>query len=459
MTQKQHFDATSPKKTSPKKRVKLSSRHHMAILWQNFARDTGVTAKDATLREKASVVGRVGILMLSCGTGAWRVRDAMNTIARDLEVTCSADIGFTSIQFTCFANGHSYSQVLALANTGVNTDKLNTLEHFVKEFETIYAPLTIQQIHQEIDKIQSQKGNYAPLNAGLAAAIACAGFIFLLGGGWPEMICAFIGAGLGNYVRRKMIDRHMTTIANIAVGVAVSCLSYLVIFKALEALLHIPAGHEAGYIGAMLFVIPGFPFITSMLDISKLDMRSGLERLAYAIMVTIVATLVGWLVALAVDLKPANFLPLGLSPWALLLLRLPASFCGVYGFSIMFNSSRKMAATAGLMGALANTLRLELVDLTNIPPSAAAFCGALLAGILASLINRYNGYPRISLTVPSIVIMVPGLYIYRAVYNIGFNNIGVGALWLTRAALIIMFLPFGLFVARVLFDKDWRHFD
>ncbi|GAF40414.1 hypothetical protein JCM14202_2310 [Agrilactobacillus composti DSM 18527 = JCM 14202] len=48
MTQKQHFDATSPKKISPKKRVKLSSRHHMAILWQNFARDTGVTAKDAT---------------------------------------------------------------------------------------------------------------------------------------------------------------------------------------------------------------------------------------------------------------------------------------------------------------------------------------------------------------------------------------------------------------------------
>ncbi|KZL41295.1 threonine/serine exporter family protein, partial [Secundilactobacillus collinoides] len=81
----------------------------------------------------------------------------------------------------------------------------------------------------------------------------------------------------------------------------------------------------------------------------------------------------------------------------------------------------------------------------------------LLAGLLASLINRYNGYPRISLTVPSIVIMVPGLYIYRAVYNIGLNNIGVGALWLTKAILIIMFLPLGLFVARVLMDKDWRH--
>ncbi|MDN6542339.1 MAG: threonine/serine exporter family protein, partial [Lentilactobacillus parabuchneri] len=106
-----------------------------------------------------------------------------------------------------------------------------------------------------------------------------------------------------------------------------------------------------------------------------------------------------------------------------------------------------------------NTLRLELVDLTTLPPAAAAFIAALVAGLIASLVNRYNGYPRISLTVPSIVIMVPGLYIYRAVYNIGINQISVGALWLTKAALIIVFLPMGLFVARALMDKEWRHFD
>ena len=58
---------------------------------------------------------------------------------------------------------------------------------------------------------------------------------------------------------------------------------------------------------------------------------------------------------------------------------------------------------------------------------------------------------------PAIVIMIPGLYIYRGIYNLGINAVGVGALWLSRAALTIMFLPLGLFVARVLLDKDWRH--
>ena len=98
--------------------------------------------------------------------------------------------------------------------------------------------------------------------------------------------------------------------------------------------------------GAMLFVIPGFPFITSGLDIAKMDMRSGLERLAHAIVIIGVATLVGWVTALVVHLQPENFMPLQLTVLQLMFLRVIASFCGVYGFSIMFNSPRKMAAIA-----------------------------------------------------------------------------------------------------------------
>lgn len=129
---------------------------------------------------------------------------------------------------------------------------------------------------------------------------------------------------------------------------------------------------------------------------------------------------------------------------------------GVLGFSVMFNSPLQLAATAGIIGAIANTTRLELVDLASFPPAAAAFLGALLAGLLASMIKTSIGYPRISLTVPSIVIMVPGLYLYRAIYNIGITSINTGAFWFTEALLIIMALPLGLIFARVL---QIRRFD
>ena len=123
----------------------------------------------------------------------------------------------------------------------------------------------------------------------------------------------------------------------------------------------------------------------------------------------------------------------------------------------MFNSPRKLAATAGCIGAVANTLRLEMVDLANMPPAAAAFVGALVAGILASMIKNVAGFPRISVTVPSIVIMVPGLYLYRAIYNLGIMSLHTSAEWFAAAFMIILALPLGLIFARILTDKTFRY--
>ena len=123
----------------------------------------------------------------------------------------------------------------------------------------------------------------------------------------------------------------------------------------------------------------------------------------------------------------------------------------------MFNSSVYIAATAACIGAVANTLRLELVDYTGMPSAAAAFIGALTAGLLASTIKRNHGYPRISLTVPSIVIMVPGLYLYRAIYNFGIMSLTEAVLWFAAAIMIIVSLPLGLIFARILTDRTFRY--
>ncbi|BBM21669.1 hypothetical membrane protein, DUF1212 family [Lactiplantibacillus plantarum] len=49
--------------------VPLSQRHHMTIPWKDFIRNEDAPAKHASIQERTSIVGRVGILMLSCGTG------------------------------------------------------------------------------------------------------------------------------------------------------------------------------------------------------------------------------------------------------------------------------------------------------------------------------------------------------------------------------------------------------
>lgn len=437
----------------------ISHHHHMRIDWESFFKSSDDTlAKDVTLVEKASLVGRVGMMMLSCGTGAWRVRESMDTIARVLGITCSADIGLVSIEYTCFASeNESYSQALTLPSTGVNMTKLYEMERFVKQFKKGHGHWTLGQIKHRLDEIEHMKTTYPTWIIGLAAGLACAGFIFLLGGGWPEIICTFFGASAGAYARAELAKRKITLVAKIATGVAVACFAYFLIFMILQKAFRLNPDHAYGYIGAMLFVIPGFPFITSGLDMSKLDMRSGLERLAFAILVISIATTVGWGVAMLLQLKPGMMPKLDFSVLSLTLFRAIASFCGVFGFSIMFNSRLSMATMAAVIGAIANTTRLSLVDFALMPPALAAFLGALLAGLLASFIRLRVGFPRISLTVPSIVIMVPGLYMYRAVYHFGITDINVGAYWIIAALMIVLALPMGLLAARIMTDPKWRH--
>ena len=161
--------------------------------------------------------------------------------------------------------------------------------------------------------------------------------------------------------------------------------------------------------------------------------------------------------ALLLHLQPVDFMKISLPVWGWILFRILASFCGVFGFSIMFNSPVRLAEVAAAIGAIANTLRLELVDIVKFPPAAAAFIGALTAGILASLIKNKVGYPRISVTVPSIVIMVPGLYLYKGFYNLGMMSLAVSASWFASAILIIAALPLGLIFARILTDKTFRY--
>ena len=438
--------------------IDIMEKNHMEIPWHDYTSDDSNTLiKESGLIEKASVIGRVGLIMLSCGTGAWRVRTSMNRLSKELHVTCTVDVGLMSIEFNCFDGKDCVSQSLSISNTGVNTSKLYRMEQFVDNFPKEDAHLTGEEIHKRLDEIEKIHTLYSPVKLGLAAALACCGFTFLLGGGPIEMLFAFIAAGVGNIVRTKLIKHHFTLFFNIAASISIACLVYAICFNVAESVLGIAHVHEAGYICSMLFIIPGFPFITSGIDLAKLDLRSGLERLTYSIIIILVATMFAWIMALLLKLQPQDFTTIHMSKILLLVLRIITSFCGVFGFSIMFNSSIPMATTAACIGAVANTLRLELIDFTHMPYSVAAFIGALTAGLLASFIKSNNGYPRISLTVPSIVIMVPGLYLYRAIYNFGIMSLTEAVSWFSLAIMIIMALPLGLIFARILTDKTFRY--
>ena len=79
-----------------------------------------------------------------------------------------------------------------------------------------------EELHKLLDQIEEIHGLYSPTALGMAAALACGGFTFLLGGGLIEMFCAFVGAGIGNFIRCKLSKHHFTLFLCIASSVSSS---------------------------------------------------------------------------------------------------------------------------------------------------------------------------------------------------------------------------------------------
>ena len=347
-----------------------------------------------------------------------------------------------------------------------------TAEHIERDESSDVKPvasdrgITVRQAHERLNLIERRKPLYSPIFSGFAAAVACAAFVFLLGGGPYDMAGAFVGAGIGQWFRRQMLDRRINQFFATGASVIVAALACIGTLRLVGFFDPVALRHDTAYIGAILYVIPGFPLVTGGLDIAKLDFPSGIQRITYAFSIILVATLGGWAVARTVMLNPQGFEPMVLNVWVLAGLRMVAAFCGVWGFSVLFNSPQRMALVAATIGALTDTMRLEMQDLLNVPPEMGAFLGAFMAGILATVWRssvRHGylppdlGYPRISLTVPSIVIMVPGLYMYRAMFYLGQFNTLEALDWAFRAFMVIICLPIGLVVARVITDKSWRY--
>ncbi|WP_330849126.1 threonine/serine exporter family protein [Bifidobacterium xylocopae] len=487
---------------------------------QDIERDYDKPLAQACIAAKASVIVRVGMMDLGSGTGSFRVREMMHRVAYPMGVHVRADVNLTDIEATCTDGAGRITEVVDLPTTGVNTERIWLLEHFAdwlsvncgrpstyhrssqvsqelvdhlgelkahwavrkaeeaaaahaakvekarREGLAVQQGVTVRQAHERLSLIERRKPLYPPLFSAFASAVACASFVFLLGGGLYDMAGAFVGAGIGQWVRRLLTARRINQFFVTAVAVVLAAFACVGTLRFAGFFDPVALRHDTAYIGAILFVIPGFPLVTGGLDIAKMDFPSGVQRLTYAFSVILVATLGGWAVARLVRLNPQGFEALNLSPWATGGLRALAAFWGVWGFSVLFNSPQRMALVAAVIGAITDTLRLEMQDLAGMPPEMAAFLGAFLAGILAtawrSSVRRgwlppELGFPRICLTVPSIVIMVPGLYMYRAMFYLGQFNTLSALDWAFRAFMVIICLPIGLATARIITDRSWRY--
>lgn len=408
------------------------------------------------LIRRSGVVLRVGRLSLSSGTGSYRVKASMARVARALGIERhEAHVTLTEITTTSHRGASFRTEVTEVRSIGINVDRLAALERLAGRLDAT-GRATVDEVSASLDRLEARPPLYPLVLNALWAAIACAAFSFLNSGGVIEVLGVFLGAFLGQALRRTMVHRRFNPFATTMVCALVACLGYLAFVSLLELVGVTGVPHEAGYVSAVLFLIPGFPLVTGFLDLAKMDFSAGVARLTYALMVLTSAALAVWALSLVVGLTPDPPTAPALEPGVLLALRFVASFVGVLGFALMFNSPWRIALAAAVIGMVANVPRLYLVG-TDVPPQVAAALAALLVGLVTAAVAPRLDVPRITVYVPAVTIMVPGVLAYQSVFHIS-NGDTVEALAAgVEAALVVASLAIGLAIARMLTDRTWAY--
>jgi uncharacterized membrane protein YjjB (DUF3815 family) len=108
----------------------------------------------------------------------------------------------------------------------------------------------------------------------------------------------------------------------------------------------------------------------------------------------------------------------------------------------------------GVLATIGNELRLGLQD-AGASQAMATLAGVLLVGLLASPAQARLREPRIALTVPGIIIMVPGAAAFQSIALFSRGDALGGLQAAVTVGFVIGAMALGLALARFATERKW----
>lgn len=404
------------------------------------------------LAHQSRIVLRLGQMLLACGASGYRVIDSMARLARCVGIEeHHAQVTYTEIVATAYAHGTFRTELTEQRAMGVNADLLDRLTAFVSGLN---GRVNVADVDRRLDEIEAKPPLYGTFLNALASGVACAGFCFLNRGGLVECSAVAFAAFFGQLLRKQMMRRRMNHFGVWMACAAVASLLYVGLVSLGEATLHVAPTHEAGFVSSVLFLVPGFPLVTSIIDLVRQDFQVGISRATYVFMLMMSTGISVWMVSLALNWSVTPQWDYHLPLLTLIAARLVATFVASYGFAMLFNSPPLVCVWAALIAALINAGRFELLNL-NVPAQMAAGLAAFVAGLLATLVASRTRFSRVTLSVPAVVIMIPGVPMYRLTTYLSEGQAQSAVAQLFIVAFTMVAIGVGLALSRMVTDRNW----
>lgn len=342
-------------------------------------------------------------------------------------------------------------------------------------WRAIAGNYTIDEFESEFDEICSRPRIYKPWQVALGGGLACGGFCIQFGCDWPAFFFASIAAAIGLRTKMWLASKDTNPYINIAlVAVLSTVVAWLFAVASTSVAFPMPALLQTAtpwhpLMACTLFIVPGVPLINFVSDMLSGFHQVGLTR---AINTLLIVFSMAFGISIAIEVVGIdNFVrTLSMTPhhdyWEFSI----AAAISAVGFSMIFNTPRRLLAVVALGGVIAVCTR-NFVSLgasngnigLDLGPIIGSLAGSALVSIIFIKIIHWLHTPHHCLSIPSVIPMIPGVLMYRALFAIIEMHGVVGEVTVAmhngmRASFIIICIAIGvaipnIFVRRLVLPK------
>lgn len=420
--------------------------------------------REQLIRHKLDLLLRTGQLLVESAADTNRIMRNMKRTAAFLglpEEHLHIYVQFNMLMVNLSDNEHSFTKFQRCDKHGINMTTISLISKL--SWKAIREDYSIERYAEELEAIASRPRNYTPVQVAIGTGFACGGFCIQFGCDWTAFFYASFAAAIGMYLRGLMLRKGLNNYMGIAVAAFISTVIAW-------ATTYLPSSWTDTplhpLLACALFIVPGVPLINFVDDMLDNYIQVGLTR-AINTFLMIVAMSFG----IAFFLKLSNFdltqfYTIPMIPHNTYISYAIAAAISAMGFSMIFNIPRRLLWVVAIGGIIAVCTR-NFVNLgpsnNNIGLDMGLAIGSLAGSALVSLIAvkavHWVHAPNHVLSIPSVIPMVPGVLMYRALVGLIEMNGVVGELtnamkFGMASAITIMCIALGVAIPNV-FARHW----
>lgn len=420
--------------------------------------------REQLIRHKLDLLLRTGQLLVESAADTNRIMRNMKRTAAFLglpEEHLHIYVQFNMLMVNLSDNEHSFTKFQRCDKHGINMTTISLISKL--SWKAIREDYSIERYAEELEAIASRPRNYTPVQVAIGTGFACGGFCIQFGCDWTAFFYASFAAAIGMYLRGLMLRNGLNNYMGIAVAAFISTVIAW-------ATTYLPSSWTDTplhpLLACALFIVPGVPLINFVDDMLDNYIQVGLTR-AINTFLMIVAMSFG----IAFFLKLSNFdltqfYTIPMIPHNTYISYAIAAAISAMGFSMIFNIPRRLLWVVAIGGIIAVCTR-NFVNLgpsnNNIGLDMGLAIGSLAGSALVSLVAvkavHWVHAPNHVLSIPSVIPMVPGVLMYRALVGLIEMNGVVGELtnamkFGMASAITIMCIALGVAVPNV-FARHW----